>query len=134
MAGATLNEIAQAEGVNHSTISRRLSTDELKEYIETARANLISESIPKALENIKHGIEAYQDENTSTQLKEHGYKSSIRLAEEANILTPSNKNEGISSHTTITHAVQTIINNYANGLVIEHTPDTPGECIDVTAA
>lgn len=86
MNGATLQEIASKEGVHESTISRKLSRPEVKAYLESIHQRIITEGISKATENLIHAVNSYKSKNADHQLKEHGFKASIKLMEASGLL------------------------------------------------
>lgn len=100
VSGKSLQEIATPANVHESTISRRLAKTEVREYIEHLHQDLIASSLGKAVGNIYHAINSYVTgatikmitkdgttiDITDTQLREHGFKASIKLAESVGIL------------------------------------------------
>ena len=100
VSGKSLQEIATPANVHESTISRRLAKTEVREYIEHLHQDLIASSLGKAVGNIYHAINSYvtgatikaitkdgkEIDLTDTQLREHGFKASLKLAESVGIL------------------------------------------------
>jgi predicted transcriptional regulator len=85
-------KVAQQLGVHDSTISRALQTQTAKDIIDGIRDRIIKQTIPKAADNIAYAIHAYQAEDTSAQVREHGFKGSTALLSAIGILpshTPS---------------------------------------------
>ena len=90
--GATLRDIEPEVGIDHSTVGRKLNHPEVKQYIESLHAQLISESLGTAAANIQMAVDQYRPQaelpadQRDGQLREHGFKASQRLLESVGIL------------------------------------------------
>ncbi|HHT9145684.1 MAG TPA: hypothetical protein ACFYD4_08415 [Candidatus Wunengus sp. YC61] len=91
--GQTLQEIANTHGLDPSVPCRRLQRPEMIELVERLHADLINTSLDTSIDNLRHVVKVYQTTpKDDPQLREHGYKTSVRIAESVGILpsrTPS---------------------------------------------
>ena len=128
IAGKSLEQISTDTGLPKSTVYARLNTDQLRQYIEDSRQRLISKSLPRAIANIEHGIESYTYTD-DTQLREHGYKSSVGLLDSVGISIGQSKTPQIIVNTAIiTPAIESILNAFGKALsdnVIDVTDSLP---------
>lgn len=114
--GMTLEEIGNREGKDMSTISKRLSKAEVAEYVDRQKELLVTTSLKRSVENLNYAVDSYQAEGSDTQLREHGWKTSIRVAEAAGIL-PSNSNTvNITGNVVITQNIQNILSKFSDSL------------------
>ena len=124
-----MQQIATDQGIDKSTVCRRLNADEVREYIETAREQLITRSLPKAISNLNNAIDGYSDPETSPQKIEHGYKASVLIAQAANILPSATTNTiNVSGNAIITPAITSILQSFGKALsdnVIDVTDSLP---------
>jgi predicted transcriptional regulator len=91
-AGASLQEIASQNGFHESTACRKLQKPDIKKHIEAIQAKIADECYNQAAENISLAIKQYKPqaalktEERDPQLREHGFKSSLRILESIGIL------------------------------------------------
>ena len=86
--GATLQKIANQNGFDVSTASRKLSKPELQEYINKLQTEIINKTLPLAADNIHHAISKYKSgDKEDSQLREHGFKASLRVLESTGLLS-----------------------------------------------
>jgi hypothetical protein len=57
--------------------------------VEDIQERMVSQALPRAVDNITYAIDSYQTAKDDPQLREHGYKASIATMQAANVL-PSN--------------------------------------------
>jgi ribosomal protein S13 len=92
--GLSLRQIETQTGIDKDKAWRRLDKAEVKSLVETMQQRIAAEAYQSATDNIIHAIKSYQIEGIKNdpQLREHGYKASVRIAESIGILpshTPS---------------------------------------------
>lgn len=99
-AGHSVRAIAAQAGGKKSTVWNLLSKAEMKQQIEAIHQNLIKDSLETAILNLGFAIDKYQKgavckkidvhgvmhEVPDTQLRDHGYKASVKLSEAVGIL------------------------------------------------
>jgi hypothetical protein len=137
--GATLQKIANQNGFDVSTASRKLSKPELQAYLDKLQIELINNTLPIAAENIHHAIGKYKSGATikaltkdgqeielpDSQLRDHGFKASLRVLESTGLL---------NSHAPSV-IFQQIINDNSQHIHLEEASKTALEhlgVIDVT--
>ena len=100
MQGMSQRQIEASTGINDATVARRQAKPEVKAYIEDMHQALITSSLHHSVSNIHHAIRSYQSDailhvkddegriydKVDTQLRDHGFKASIKLLEATNIL------------------------------------------------
>lgn len=116
--GVQQKEIAKTVGMTQSGVSRRLSKAELVEYVDKAKERLMTRSLGHSVDNLNYAVESYRKKGSDTQLREHGWKTSVRIAEAAGVL-PSAQTINIVGNVSISNNIQNILNQFANGLKLE---------------
>lgn len=108
-AGIPNRLIAEELGVSEATISRRTRTEEIKPYIEAAKKKLLTEYLPKSVDNIGHAIDKFKQlkAGEDNQLRYFGYRASEKMLENIGILgTPSVQfNTMINAQSTHIHPI-----------------------------
>lgn len=102
-AGRSQREIGKAIGVCQQTVSKMIQQPELKELIEQQSRRLV-EKLEKAVDNISYAVDNYQAKPTEVklynkkgdeigakllvdeQLRDHGFKASVKIAQNAGAL------------------------------------------------
>lgn len=125
--GATLQTIANQEGKDISTISRRLNKAEVQEHIQRIKDELVNRSLVKSADNINHAIQSYTDKDSDAQLRDHGFKASQRVLESVGILPSHAPTINIAGDVQVTPIIAQIIQQFGRSLassddVIEAEP------------
>jgi hypothetical protein len=87
--GATIQQIANQIGKDKSTVSRQINNSpDVKAQIARIQARIMDKAADKAADNIIHAVESYQTKGIKKdpQLRDHGYKASILMAQGMGIL------------------------------------------------
>jgi len=125
-AGATLQTIANHEGKDVSTISRRMSKSEIQDYITEIKEQMMSTTLKKSVENIQYAVNQYKTTDDK-QVKEHGARFSERIAESVGILPSRTPSLTINGDVQVTPIIAQIIQQFGRSLassddVIEAEP------------
>jgi DNA-binding Lrp family transcriptional regulator len=144
-AGESTREIAPHVGVSPATVQRRLRNPEVRAAIEAVQAQLTEQWLSKSAGNIAHAIEHYRDKaeividgkgkphiQTDFQLREHGYRASIKVLESVGILASP------APSIFVQQIFNTQVNNFSDAaaqsildrLSGSFTPPVEGEIID----
>lgn len=94
--GETMQKIANKNGCDVSTISRKLQKPEIKALVERVQSQVVEETAQTVADNLIHLIRNYKSQSCESKASEiekaHGFKATERIAEAIGILpshTPS---------------------------------------------
>jgi predicted DNA binding protein len=126
--GASEQKIADGMGITKSKVHRHLSKPEVRTYIEEINQDLIQNALDAASENIKYAVKSYKEgavikkmskkgevfEVADEQLRDHGFKASIRLLESNQILSSNIQSLYIQQiyndqRTEISHSIKELL-------------------------
>lgn len=119
LSGKTMEDIADIQDINKSTVSRRLTRPEVRKYIERIQEQFLTDNAEIAASNIKTVIANYQT-SKDIQDKEHGFKASIRVLESVGILPAPTQsivyNQINQSTNIISPAISFLLNKHNSDL------------------
>ena len=85
LSGATMQEIADHQGIHNATVSRRLQQPELQEYIRRIQIETLEATAGPVRDNLIHLISGYKGNQCRSEKerieKSHGARMTERMAE-----------------------------------------------------
>jgi len=130
IAGIPRAKIGAAVNLSETSVRRHLDKAEVADYIASAKEQLISQSLPKAVSNINHAINSYQDKESDKLLRDHGYKASITIAESVGILPSHAGSINIAGDVVITPVIAQIMQQFSQTLATADNAEVEGNDID----
>jgi len=86
--GKTFRQIETIAGIDHSTAHHHAKKPDVKAQIARIQARIMDKAADQAADNIIHAVTSYQkkDIKKDPQLRDHGYKASVLMAQGMGIL------------------------------------------------